>query len=104
MFLNWAKFGGGGQFAPPPLLIFRPERSGMALEWLKWRKTSYSDELNRLKYSFGGFGTIFGGLKLSTSKTTMVPHYGRQDRMFQTSKNRPKPPKPYLKSFYSFVA
>ena len=32
--------------------------------------------------------TIFGGLKISTSKITMVRYYGGIDRKFQNSKNR----------------
>ena len=53
------------------------------------RDTSWTLTLNQasLKYGFGGFGTIFGGLKLSTV-TTII--------QFQTSKNRPKSPKSIL--------
>ena len=68
----------------------------MAPEWLKWTGNNLFLTKNSLKYDLGGLGTIFGVLKISTSKNTMVLHYGGRDRKFQNSKNRPKSPKTIL--------
>ena len=62
------------------------------------RKISYLDEFNSLKYVFV---TILWGLKISTSKTTMVPIMVVEIESFRTPKIAAKPLKPYIKMFYS---